>query len=183
MTKMLTAADRLAARFIPKDATCILEHTNGSACYTYESNGKPCAVAFWGTAAKSLWRHSFRSESERNRTIWEFKESVEAHVTRRRQEADPITLKVGDIVNTSWGYDQTNVEFYVVTRVSKARVWVRRIKADSEAIGYMQERTWPAMPIEPVGDETMHHARGGYVLINGHGAHLTTGDTYSSSYA
>lgn len=32
------------------------------------------------------------------------------------------TLKVGDILNSSWGYEQTNVTFYQVTRVTKSSV-------------------------------------------------------------
>jgi hypothetical protein len=34
-------------------------------------------------------------------------------------------VKVGDIFYTSWGYDQTNVEFYKVVRATKSSVWVQ----------------------------------------------------------
>lgn len=37
---------------------------------------------------------------------------------------------VGDVVYTSWGYDQTNVEFYQITRVLARSVEVREIGAN-----------------------------------------------------
>jgi hypothetical protein len=38
--------------------------------------------------------------------------------------------KVGDILYTSWGYDQTNVDFYQVVRVKGSAVYVREIGAN-----------------------------------------------------
>ena len=38
-------------------------------------------------------------------------------------------LKLGDILYSSWGYDQTNIDFYQVTRVLKASVEIRRISS------------------------------------------------------
>lgn len=35
-------------------------------------------------------------------------------------------FKVGDLLYSAWGYDQTNVDFYEVVRVSKASVWLRK---------------------------------------------------------
>jgi hypothetical protein len=36
-------------------------------------------------------------------------------------------LKVGDIMVSSWGYEQTNVDFYQVTKTTLKSVWVREI--------------------------------------------------------
>jgi hypothetical protein len=41
----------------------------------------------------------------------------------------------GDVVYNSWGYDQTNVDFYQVTRVSKGCIWIREISANSSDHG------------------------------------------------
>lgn len=41
--------------------------------------------------------------------------------------------KVGDIVYTSWGYDQTNIDFYQVVKVTKASVKLQRIAATVES--------------------------------------------------
>lgn len=176
--------DRLAARniYLPNDRAprLILEHENGSSLYTYEYElhgvTRFVAIAFWGTSAKPLFNFSYRTEDARNARIQEFKLSVESSIERkaqRRTEKSAWTnpLTVGTILYTSWGYDQTNVEFYAVTRVSGRRVWVREIAADYEATGYMSGNTWPAMPIRFVGEETMHvaqpsGARGVYVKIS-----------------
>jgi hypothetical protein len=36
--------------------------------------------------------------------------------------------KVGDVLHSSWGYDQTNATFYLVTKVSAARVTLRELR-------------------------------------------------------
>jgi len=179
---------RIAARYIPNNSRCILEHTNGSAAHAYECAGKFYAIMFWGTSAKPCQHYSYRTEDARNRAIWSFRESVEQSVTLRSKaradrKATPHTFRAGDIVNTSWGYDQTNVDFYIVTRVTSACVWVRPIASDYEATGFMSGKCWPAMPIRTTGEESRHVARGGYFSINGHSASLTTGEQHSSSYA
>lgn len=52
---------------------------------------------------------------------------------------------VGDVLYSSWGYDQTNVDFYKVVRRTASSVWLVRIGArhvpGSE--GFMSERTVP----------------------------------------
>ena len=185
-----TAADRLALRasFIPSESRPILEHTNGSALYGYERGGQFYAISFWGTAARPFEHFRYTSEDKRSTAVLRFKNAVEAAVTRKatakaQSHATPNPYKVGDIVNTSWGYDQTNVEFYAVTRATASTVWVRRVAADTESTGFMCGRTWPAMPLRFVGDETRHPVRGGSFGIKGHLASLTTGDVYESSYA
>lgn len=191
MRRPVNATERLALRvaYIPKQATPILEHENGSALYTYELGGKFVVIAFWGTSAKSQIHESYRTEDARNRRVQDWKAGVESSVAFKAKMADERkatgnALKVGDILNTSWGYDQTNVDFYVVTRVSAARVWVRTIASDYEASGSMQGQCWPAMPIQMTGPETMHVARGTSCSIKGHSASLSEGRThYTSSYA
>lgn len=37
-------------------------------------------------------------------------------------------MTVGDILESSWGYDQTNIDFYQVTRVSGSRAYMRKIR-------------------------------------------------------
>lgn len=186
------AAERAALRpaYIPKDARPLLEHTNGSALYVYEGQGKFYLIAFWGTSAKPQIHFSYRTEAQRTEAIDRWRHSVESSVSYKtdrqaKRKAEGNTLKVGDILNTSWGYDQTNVDFYIVTRVSAARVWVRPIASDYESTGFMAGQCWPAMPIQMTGPETtMHVVRGNSCSINGHHASLTNGDThYTSSYA
>lgn len=196
--RLMTKTDRLHARtaFLPKNARCILEHTNGSALYSYELvTGKLCAVAFWGTAGRATWHHSFKSDDQRNAAIASFKARVDASVASKTERAaaksawaNPLT--VGDILYTSWGYDQTNVEFYVVTKVRGRKTSIARIASDFEAKAYMSGKTWPAMPIRITGEESSHMAqpsgaKGVYIKINNsvHAWPETGREHHTSSYA
>lgn len=52
-------------------------------------------------------------------------------------------IKVGDIFKCSWGYDQTNVDFYQVTKLNKATVTVCQINAHTVESGMMCGETSP----------------------------------------
>jgi hypothetical protein len=163
-------AERLAHRQarIPAGAR-LVPGPAGGAAYTYEvtrNDGAtvPYALVFRGTAARAEWHHSYRSEAQRAEHIDQFHRSIrgsaEARATRRAERSawtNPLTA--GAILYTSWGYDQTNVEFFAVTRVSGRRTWIREIAAEYEATGDMTGRTWPALPMRYTGAETMHTAR------------------------
>jgi len=53
--------------------------------------------------------------------------------------------KVGDILHHSWGYDQTNCDFYQVVEVSKASVALRKIATETVpgSEGFMCESLMP----------------------------------------
>ena len=53
--------------------------------------------------------------------------------------------KVGDILHHSWGYDQTNCDFYQVVEVKKASVVLRKIGAKhvEGSEGFMSESLMP----------------------------------------
>jgi len=53
--------------------------------------------------------------------------------------------KAGDILHHSWGYDQTNCDFYQVVEVKKASVVLRKIGAETVpgAEGFMSESLMP----------------------------------------
>ena len=38
------------------------------------------------------------------------------------------TLEVGDILVSSWGYDQTNIDYYKIVRKSAGSVWIQKLK-------------------------------------------------------
>lgn len=47
---------------------------------------------------------------------------------KRKEMVNPY--KVGDLLYSSWGYDQTNVDFYQVTKVGDKSVWVRPVASE-----------------------------------------------------
>ena len=52
--------------------------------------------------------------------------------------------QVGDILVSSWGYDQTNVSFYEVVKVTAATVRVRRRNASVTSSGNMSGYSVPS---------------------------------------
>ena len=52
--------------------------------------------------------------------------------------------EVGDFLYSSWGYDQTNVQFYKVVKVSKASVWLQEWQNKvSNVVGWASEYVVP----------------------------------------
>ena len=53
-------------------------------------------------------------------------------------------VKIGDILYTSWGYDQTNSEFYKVMKiVGKKYFTIQRLSQETTEKGFMQGTTIP----------------------------------------
>jgi len=53
------------------------------------------------------------------------------------------TVKTGDIFYSSWGYDQTNIDYYEVVSVKKSMIEIRELKQNTEETGFMSGRTVP----------------------------------------
>jgi len=65
----------------------------------------------------------------------------------------PTTLTPGMILVSAWGCEQTNVDFYLVTRATERTVWLRPIAQQVERLtGDMTETVVPA-PGQPAGPE------------------------------
>lgn len=89
-------------------------------------------IAFAGKAGKPLWYHQFASAASRldmiKRSVASRKshiEYIDKRLAKRREFRH--TLKVGDILYSSWGYDQTQVDFYEVTAVKEKSVTICKI--------------------------------------------------------
>jgi hypothetical protein len=101
--------------------------------YTYEdATGKLYALAFAGKGSKPLWHYRFRSVADRQRrideTVADRKSRAESTEQRRQERVNyRHGLKVGDILYSSWGYDQTNVSWYQVVQVQEKMAQIREI--------------------------------------------------------
>jgi hypothetical protein len=117
-----------------------------AAVYTYDAAGAVYSIGFIGKAAKPAFHHRHRGEQERTNYIAGFlagrKEAAESKAKRQAERKAPHALKVGDILVCSWGYDQTNIDYYQVTRVPGAStVEIREIGAHSSGEdGFMTAR-------------------------------------------
>jgi hypothetical protein len=52
-------------------------------------------------------------------------------------EEPKIPIKVGTVFRYSWGYGQTNVNWFEAVRVSEKSVWIREIAAEVKETGMM----------------------------------------------
>lgn len=75
-------------------------------------------------------------------------------------------LQAGAILSSSWGYEQTNVDFYEVTRATAKTVWLRRIEANREASEAFMQYTSVPRPGRYTGEEFRRKIRpGGRISI------------------
>jgi len=92
------------------------------------------AIAYRGKARNHEWFYRFRSIEHRDETIEKFFDGVEARkrlMDERKEKRKSFRhdLKVGDILVNSWGYDQTNVDFYQVIRTTEKSVTLRMVRS------------------------------------------------------
>lgn len=140
--------------YIPKRATKISAKDCDAVCYfapfVKKSTGQSLfhLVGFAGKAEKPSINWTIRNVKELERTIAEFFASRKgredrAEKNRAERKAFAHSVTVGDIYRTSWGYDQTNVEFFEVVEVKGKYAILREIESASSDDGKGSERCVP----------------------------------------
>jgi hypothetical protein len=76
-------------------------------------------------------------------------------------EPEKQEVKVGDIFYTSWGYDQTNVEFYKVIRATKSSVWVQQTGQTREDATYGGGDYWTTKSTGEVKGRAVYNSETG----------------------
>lgn len=123
--------------YIPKGATKVASKNSDAVAYVYDiptaaSKFRFGALMFFGKAAKPVWHHTFTSAAAREQKISASFAGKKAHDDAKakyaaERKAQGAGLVVGDTLVASWGYEQTNVDFYQVTEVTGKMVTVRKI--------------------------------------------------------
>jgi hypothetical protein len=139
--------------YVPKNATPFDCGDTDAAVFLYDAAGRNHgrhfgAIAFHGRANKPDWHYTFKTEERRASYIAEYlagrKSRAEYKATIKEQRSAPHSLTVGAILHTSWGYDQTNVEFFEVTRiVGPHTVELRELAQERSESGFMCGRCKP----------------------------------------
>lgn len=150
-------------RFIPDHAETREFPAAAVVAYCYQSAKGPAFVAYKGRQSKPARFSACSNEESRDSYLEAFvKMETELEDWKRARREARHGLSVGDIVYSSWGYEQTNVDFYEVVRVPSDRsVVVRMIKklTSENAPGSMSGKTTP-LPgqFEINAKETTHRA-------------------------
>lgn len=141
--------DRTGERFIPPGAIKIADKASSAIAYIYtDAHGRPCARGYHGRAGKPDFAHWFRNEAQRDRTIaehfgrWQRHEAY-AEEQRLARQGQVNPYKVGDVLRSCWGYEQTNVEWYEIREIRGKYVVIQEIACESEGTGWLQGRSVP----------------------------------------
>jgi hypothetical protein len=118
MKKIDAGRDRRVARF---DITAkFIAEDFSSTVYFYESVRGPVAIGFRGRSKKTAFNYRFVSSDSRLDYVDEWmKKQQKINETKKveRRKPGPRALQVGDVLMSSWGYDQTNIDYYLVTKL------------------------------------------------------------------
>jgi len=136
---------RLPQRYIPSDFEVIAEVEALGLLVVVNGNS---AKGWAGRRQKTDFYYRFPNEDRRNEYIIKYIERIEeqaaAQAARRATRSNPHGLKVGSVLQASWGYDQTNIDYYeVVALHGKTMVSVREIAQDRDFDGAMSGQCVP----------------------------------------
>jgi len=114
----------------------ILAKDLSSCVYLYDSfGGKPCAKIFAGRATwkNPTWQYSYASVERRAESVAAKMEAVAERVGAGRREIAKRELEVDDVLSASWGYEQTNVNYYKVVEL-KGKASVMLVEVGSKDV-------------------------------------------------
>lgn len=137
-----------------RDKTPLTPEGTDLAIWSWESDlkGKPgyLAIAFAAKQNKPLWYHFFQTAERREKEIQETIDGRKKTLAMKQKIEDERKqfvhdLKVGDILYSSWGYDQTNISWFQVTRVIGKAIEIREI--EGKIIGGFDSPSEKVMPV------------------------------------
>lgn len=138
---------RQSQRVIPNGMRKVFSHDEyGIEIYIHES--KFDAIGFAGKGSKPVFYHYYPSEQVMTKRITDrFNMLVEYYDNRKKQKEAKkelqknfsTTLKEGDVLNGTWGYEQTNQEVFRVVKVLGPRsVIIARPNLKNEYTHFLQ---------------------------------------------
>lgn len=135
-------------RYKPKDYV-LLQADEALGIEIYRDPVRCAAIAFSGKRNKPDWNYRFRDEERLTLHVREYVEGLKKRAEEkgaRRMAAKEWrhSVEVGDIFRSSWGYDQTNIDYYEVTKIiGKAYVEIGEINQLSVETLSMQGQCVP----------------------------------------
>jgi hypothetical protein len=117
------------------EETCFPEF--GIECY-YTKTPKCYAILYSGKSNKPVFHYNDSNETDMfNRINTTIKNIIDCETSKQKEKARLKAInstfkvenyfRVGDILVNSWGYDQTNVDFYQVVELLNKKIKVREI--------------------------------------------------------
>ncbi len=109
-----------------------------SVAYFYTNpRGKATAIAYRGRSKKSAFHFCYNSPEIRAAKVAEWMDTISSNKTKYARK--PRELIVDDILSCSWGYEQTNIDYYKVLALKgKTQVIIIEIGEVRNYTGDMQ---------------------------------------------
>lgn len=117
----MTKRQNMIAMYIGKPGATVESYRGATIISYISSNDKPCVAIYtpFCKGVKPAYNYAFNTESDRAAFIADKKhvidrdtESAELRTAIYAAEAEKI--QAGSILYSSWGYDQTNIDFYKI---------------------------------------------------------------------
>lgn len=129
------------ARYVPSYCNGHVENSDVKVEVFYTVGpvaGKFYAIGYQGKGAKPIFHYSFKTEERKWEHINKFianAREVQNYKKEQKQKAKEMAanavVNVGDLFYYSWGYDQTNIDFYQVVSVKNKTVVLESIAGKS----------------------------------------------------
>ena len=138
--------------YIPKGSTKVTDKQSDAVAYLYSCKGKNAgkvgAAVFYGKQAAPIFNYIYRDEARRTADVTRAFEGRRSWLASKAERKAKRTewvrdYKVGELLKTHWGYDQTNVEYFEVTEVKGKHLILREIAQESISTGYDQGKCVP----------------------------------------
>ena len=117
--------------YIRKNAKEIKDVNTDAVAYVEDlEGGKFTAMVFAGKRSKYDKYYGFKTAERRDEYVKEYFEDIAASYESKKKYAEKKkamaaenqeNYKVGDILYSAWGYDQTNVDFYQIVKKTKSQ--------------------------------------------------------------
>ncbi|HVJ35173.1 MAG TPA: hypothetical protein VND94_18830 [Terriglobia bacterium] len=115
----------------------------------YSNSAGTVLMGFSGKRNKPDFHYSFNNAPLADKYVSEWHQRLQANHTAKmsrkaERKAYVTALQVDDVLRCSWGYEQTNIDYYQVTRIcGRQTIEIRSIAADRVETSNMQGNCWP----------------------------------------
>jgi hypothetical protein len=141
------------SRFIPSNLTETMPFDNG---IIYYSESDLSAMSFIGKAVKPAFYYSYRKQNldymlnslkkyvgQQNNWFAEKNKRLAEQKQAQSELKAGDHYKIGDIIYNSWGYEQTNIDFYQVVEVLNKKIRVKAISKNYKESQFMAGHSTP----------------------------------------
>jgi len=124
-----------SSRWVPEGSVQLDAPEANAVAYLYDAGAKVAAIGYSGKRNKPDFHNSYRTNEQRLAHLNKWRKNLadtlafkaEQKAKRKARNGKGHDIPIGAIFNFSWGYEQTNQDFFQVVSVTKCTVDVRKI--------------------------------------------------------